>query len=113
MVSNETIQRLLDFRRQREWEQFHSPKNLAIAIATEAAELLAEFRWTSDHDINPEVSRRGVEDELADVVILSLYLAHDLEIDLDEAVQQKLLINEAKYPITTSRGRARPENGKP
>lgn len=111
MISKDTMQALLSFRRERDWEQFHSPKNLAIAISTEAAELLEEFRWTSSHDLDGDVSRHGVECELADVVILALYLAHDLGVDLDDLLRRKMQINASRYPVSSSRGRPRPASG--
>jgi len=110
VVSEETRQALLSFRREREWEQFHSPKNLAIAISIEAAELLEEFRWTAGNGLEEGVSRAGVERELADVLILSLYLAHDLGVDLNALVRSKLEANAVKYPVDVSRGKARPES---
>lgn len=97
------------FVEAREWEQFHAPKNLAAAIAVEAGELLAHFRWISEQDSQeivhrPEV-RAEVDAEIADVLILTLELADRLGIDPADAVRRKLAINEARYPVEKSRGR--------
>jgi NTP pyrophosphatase (non-canonical NTP hydrolase) len=97
------------FVEAREWEQFHAPKNLAAAIAVEAGELLAHFRWISEGESqqivhNPEV-RAEVDAEIADVLILTLELADRLGIDPAEAVRRKLAVNEARYPVEKSRGR--------
>lgn len=104
MVSEQTREALLAFRRDREWEQFHTPKNLAIGIAVEAAELLEHFQWTGEGAI--ATSSTGIRHELADVAILLTYLAHDLGVDLDQAVREKLEVNGRRYPVDQSRGRA-------
>lgn len=107
MVSDSTLQALLQFRRERDWEQFHTPRNLAVAIAVEAGELLEQFQWaTSDSAPPGSEATTALRHELADVAILLTYLAHDLGIDLDSAVQEKLARNAARYPIEESRGSA-------
>jgi dCTP diphosphatase len=93
----------------RDWQQFHSPKNLAAAIAVESGELLAHFRWLGEqesHDVvkHPEV-RAEVDSEIADVLILTLELADRMGIDPAEAIRRKLAVNEARYPVEKSRGR--------
>ena len=97
---------ILEFRRLRDWEQFHSPRNLATAISIEAAELLEPFRWASEEQARDIVKLRRAEiaDEIADVAILLTYLPHDLAIDLDAAVASKLQANALKYPVEKSRG---------
>lgn len=97
---------LLEFRRVRDWEQFHSPRNLATAISVEAAELLEPFRWASEEQAREIVKNRRAEiaDEIADVAILLTYLAHDLAIDIDVAVASKIQANEKKYPVEKARG---------
>lgn len=108
MLSDQTIQKLLEFRHDRDWEQFHSPKNLAIALSVEAGELLEHFQWTSDHS-RPKSEASGVDSlalELADIAMLLVYLAHDLGLDIDASVRAKLTTNELRYPIEKCRGRS-------
>ena len=110
MLSDDTLSQLLAFRLERNWEQFHTPKNLAIAISVEAGELLEQFQWSTESSLF-KVALPAVQDEIADVCILLTYLARDLKIDLDEAVRQKLAKNGERYPIETSRGNARKHGG--
>lgn len=99
-------QELLEFRKARDWEQFHNPRNLATAISIEAAELLEPFRWASENQAREIVEARRVEiaDEIADIAILLTYLAHDLSIDIDAAVATKIQSNAEKYPVDKARG---------
>lgn len=99
--------RIVEFRDARDWRQFHSPRNLAASISIEAAELLEVFQWSSDETIAEDVEkRRGeIEEEIADVLIYALLLAHDTGIAPGKAVQRKLAKNEAKYPAQRARGR--------
>lgn len=90
------------FNDERDWHQFHSPKNLAASIAVEAAELLEHFQWADGPA--PEQFPHMV-DELADVIIYCLALANALGIDLSQALRQKLAHNDAKYPAEQYRGR--------
>jgi len=97
------------FAEVREWQQFHTPKNLAMALSVEAAELLECFQW-----LTPEQStrlgardRRAVEDEVADVLLYLLRLSDVLDIDLLQAAQRKMKLNARKYPVALSRGSAR------
>ncbi len=100
--------RLRDFARERDWEQFHTPKNLAMALIVEAAELLEHFQW-----LTPEQSgrldrarRQAVEEELADVLIYLVRLADRLGVDLLAAAGRKMAANAEKYPAARARGRA-------
>ena len=99
-------QKIIDFRDCREWAQFHSPKNLSQALGIEAAELQEIFLWqTSEDSRNPcGGDRRRVESELADIYIYLTYLCHELEVDILQAVESKLMENESKYPVNKSRG---------
>lgn len=106
----DSLQRLRDALRQfaqdRDWDQFHFPKNLAIALSVEAAELLEHFQWMSESDsatISEETSAK-VREELADVLLYLIRLADKLNIDLSAAAVEKLRINAAKYPVDKSRG---------
>jgi len=97
------------FVRERDWERFHLPKDLAIAISVEASELLERFLW---RDPAPAATlssedRSAIAEELADVVIYGVSLADVLEVDLSDAVLAKLKKDEAKYPADRYRGRAR------
>jgi NTP pyrophosphatase (non-canonical NTP hydrolase) len=96
------------FAAERDWEQFHSPKNLAMALAVEAAELLEQFQWLSeDESAAPGDARRArIEDELADVLIYLVRLADRLGIDLEAAVGSKLALNRSRYPAERVRGSA-------
>lgn len=100
--------RLADFAVQRDWQQFHSPKNLAMALSVEAAELLELFQWLSEEQscrLNDD-DRQRAREELADIQIYLIRLADRLGIDLGQAVQDKLRINEEKYPVELARGNA-------
>lgn len=105
----EAVQRRLGaFAAERDWEQFHSPKNLAMALAAEAGELIEIFQWQSETEsANPDPAQKtAIAHELADVLIYLLRLADRLAIDLDAAVVEKMKINAEKYPIALSKGNA-------
>ncbi|MGH2349894.1 MAG: nucleotide pyrophosphohydrolase [bacterium] len=97
------------FVRQREWEQFHTPKNLSMGLAIEAAELMELFQWYSGPDSIRVAQQRRIKqaaaDELADCVIYCLSFATSAGIDIAAAVRRKLRKNRRKYPVRTSRGR--------
>jgi NTP pyrophosphatase (non-canonical NTP hydrolase) len=104
-------QAVAQFARERDWERFHSPKNLTMALAGEAGELLELFQWLSEDESrqaarNP-ATERAVRDEIADVLVYLVRLAAVLEVDLDEALRSKLAANAAKYPVALARGNAR------
>lgn len=101
--------RLAEFAAVRDWDRFHSPKNLAMALAAEAAELLEEFQWlTEEQSRAPDAARlERVQLEAADVLIYLLRLADKLGIDLLAAAERKIALNEAKYPADQVRGDAR------
>lgn len=106
MLTRSLVNALLEFRRAREWEQFHTARNVASALSVEAAELLEHFVWSSDQQVSSivEEHRRAIASEIADIAILLIYLTHDLSIDLEAAVSTKLTANEQKYPLEKSRG---------
>lgn len=106
MLTPRLIEALLEFRRARDWEQFHSVRNLATALSVESAELLEHFVWTDDRQAAQVVEehRAEIESEIADIAILLSYLANDLSVDLPAAVSEKIAVNERKYPIERSRG---------
>lgn len=106
MISEEILKKLLNFRTERDWEQFHTPKNLALSINLEAAELLEIFQWTKEDALIDENKLKELKHEIADIVILINYLANDLDISIDEAVEEKIKINADKYPIAKAKGRS-------
>jgi NTP pyrophosphatase (non-canonical NTP hydrolase) len=101
--------RLLAFARERDWEQFHSPKNLAMALAGEAGELLEHFQWLTEQqsaELDAE-KKRLVAHELADILLYLVRLSERLDIDLLAAADEKIAINAARYPAEKVRGDAR------
>lgn len=106
MISNILLDALLTFRRERDWEQFHTVRNLSSALCVETVELLDLFRWALDSEIKDiaEQQRSEIESEVADVAILLTYLCHDLNISLEEVVRKKLEVNREKYPVENSKG---------
>ncbi len=101
--------RLLAFARERDWEQFHSPKNLSMALAGEAGELLEHFQWLSEQQSAslPPEKKESVALEMADILIYLIRLAERLEVDLVAAAYRKLALNQARYPAERVRGDAR------
>lgn len=95
----ETINRIRKFTEDRDWDQFHSPANLAKSIVIEAAELLECFQWSDE-----EYDLQHVKEELADVIVYSQNLLDKLDLDADEIVNMKMAMNEAKYPIEKAKG---------
>jgi NTP pyrophosphatase (non-canonical NTP hydrolase) len=96
-------QKIIEFRDARNWKQFHTPKDLAISLSLEAGELLENFQWKTSEEAVRE-NFENMKDELADVVIYALLLSHELGIDLEEAIMDKMKKNEQKYPIEKSFG---------
>jgi NTP pyrophosphatase (non-canonical NTP hydrolase) len=92
------INKINKFRDERNWRQFHNPKDLAISISIEAAELLEDFQWISSEEAI-ETNKENIREEIADVLIYSLMLCSDLDLDIKEIVEEKLLKNGKKYPI--------------
>lgn len=110
-------QRVAEFVSQREWEKYHRPKNLAMGLAIETAELMEHFQWLTaeeaDRAMADEAVRREVADELADVLAFLLSLANATGIDLSSAFENKMSQNEIKYPPELVRGHYRPPDGNP
>ena len=100
--------RLRAFARERDWEQFHSPKNLSMALIVETAELVEHFQWLTERQSMelPPPTRRAVEQEMADVLIYLTRLADLLDVDLLAAAEQKMELNARKYPAEEVRGKA-------
>ena len=110
MIDEKNLQCILrDFANDRDWEQFHTPRNLISALNVEAGELLELFQWESDNhvvDINNLNTRQKIEDEIADVFIYLLRIADKLDVSLEDIVLSKITKNAKKYPIEKSKGNA-------
>ena len=100
---DQLIQKLIEFRDQRNWKQFHNPKDLVISLVLEAGELLELFQWKSSEQAVRE-KRDDIEEEMADVLMYLLLLANELDVDLEQAVINKIAKNVKKYPESKSYG---------
>ncbi len=98
-MKHETLERIRKFSEDRDWDQFHSPTNLAKSIVIEAAELLECFQWSDE-----EFDLGHVKEELADVIVYCQDLLDKLNLDVDEIVNKKMDKNEAKYPVEKAKG---------
>ena len=99
----DALARLRQFRDDRDWKQFHNPKDLSLALSIEASELLELFLWKSPEQANVE----KVKEELADVVAYALFLADSYDLDLEKIVLDKIAKNEQKYPVSKAKGTAK------
>ena len=103
-MTKETIEQVLKFRDDRNWKQFHNPKDLAISISLEAAELLEVFQWSADDtECSDKIDR--IREELADVLNYCILMADAYGLDLDEIILEKLKKNEQKYPVNKAYGK--------
>lgn len=102
--------KLRAFAQERDWDQFHSPKNLAMALAGEAGELLEHFQWLTEEQSRTLAADAGkrakVSEEVADIAIYVVRLCDKLDIDLESAVERKMAANAAKYPVALAKGNA-------
>ena len=102
--------RVLAFVRERDWEQFHSPKNLSMALAAEAGELMEHFLWATPEQSKAiaadEAKRRKIADELADVIVYALEFANATGLDVAASIEAKMAANAKKYPVEKARGRS-------
>lgn len=107
-------QKLREFAAERDWDQYHSPKNLASALSVEAAELLEIFQWLTEAEskniINNADDKQRVSEEIADIFLYLLRLADKMDIDLIEAANNKISLNAQKYPISKAKGNAKKYN---
>ena len=104
----ELIEKLREFAKERDWDQFHSPKNLSIALVVEASEILEHFQWMSD-DKSRMLTKdklQQVREEIGDTMIYLLMLADKLHIDVIDAATSKMAVNATKYPIEKSKGKS-------
>ncbi|HCZ07475.1 MAG: hypothetical protein PWP37_957 [Thermotogota bacterium] len=104
----DVVEKLKNFRDSRDWRKFHDPKNLAMSIAIEAAELMEIFQWVNSNDSLDKAREQEhrVREEVADILLYLLSLADTLQIDLRNACLEKLDLNEKRYPVAESYGRA-------
>ena len=100
---NDIINELIKFRNDRDWEQFHNPKDLALAINVEAGELLELFLWKNPEDANPE----KIKEELADIFAFAFLLAEKYDFDVKQIILNKIKRNGEKYPIAKAKGTAK------
>jgi len=103
------IKKLREFAKERDWDQFHSPKNLSMALSVEVAEVVEHFQWLTEEQSKnlPNDKLEEVEAELADTLIYLIRLADKLKIDLLAAAQSKIEVNERKYPVGKAKGNAK------
>jgi len=97
---------IISFRDERDWKQFHNPKDLALSIALEAAEVMEHFQWKNEKEIDEYIktNKDDIADELADVLQFLLIMSHDLDINLEKACLTKLAKNREKYPVHKAKG---------
>lgn len=105
-MTKETINQALKFRDDRNWKQFHNPKDLALSISLEAAELLEVFQW-SGSDTVCEAKKDKIREELADVLLYCIFMADASGLDMDEIIQEKIRRNDEKYPVEKSKDSAK------
>ncbi|MDO4554924.1 MAG: nucleotide pyrophosphohydrolase [Lachnospiraceae bacterium] len=104
-MTQETVRQILKFRDDRDWKQFHNPKDLAISISLEAAELLEVFQWTGA-DTSSDTKIEKIKEELADVINYCVLMADVCGLDIDEIVQEKIKRNAEKYPVEKAKGKS-------
>ena len=106
MIKQETINKIIKFRNDRDWGQFHTIKDLCIGLNIEVSELQEIFLWKNDLELKKIIknNKESIGDELADIFIFLAYLSNDLSIDLNEAINRKIDKNGNKYPISESKG---------
>ena len=102
----EAAAKAIEFRNDRDWKQFHNPKDLAISVSLEASELLELFQW-SGADLEAARKKPEMAEELADVMIYCIYMADALNIDIPEAIRNKIDKNAAKYPVEKAKGNSK------
>src|SRR5688500_10055531 len=104
---DEFTKRIVKHVQDRDWEQFHNPKDLAISLALEAAEVLEHFQWKSPDEIKKHIqaNKHDIADELIDVLYWVLLMSHYFDIDINEAFDRKMTTNEKKYPVEKAKGK--------
>lgn len=104
---DELTKRIVAFRDARDWKQFHNPKDVALSLVLEAAEVMEHFQWKSKEEIEKyvEINKKEIGEELADTLYWILLMSHDLKINILEALDEKISINEEKYPVEKAKGK--------
>ena len=102
-------QKINKFVKDRDWEQFHSPKNLAMALSVEVSELVEIFQWLKDSDIK-KVDKQKVADELADIFFYLVRISQKMNIDIEKSFHKKMIKNIKKYPVKLSKGKSDKRN---
>ena len=99
--------RIIKFRDARDWKQFHNPKDVALSLVLEATEVMEHFQWKSVEEMEKYIkeNKTAIGEELADVLYWVLLIGHDLDIDVISALDRKMKINEAKYPVEKAKGK--------
>ncbi len=105
-ISEETINKVIQFTKDRDWDQFHNPKDLTISLCLEAAELLEVFQWSGKDVSVDDMKREKIREELADVVNYCIQIADKCELSLDEIVSEKCDKNALKYPVEKAKGKS-------
>ncbi len=103
------LDKIIEFQKQRDWKQFHLPKNLAISLAVEASEILEIFQWSKEHGL-PKEKKKQLEEEIADVYYYLLLLAHETGVDIKKAFKNKMKVNTKKCPAHKARGNSKKYN---
>lgn len=104
LMNSDVINEILKFRDERNWKQFHNPKDLAISISLEAAELLENFQWSSWEEA-VKTKKANIAEELADVLIYCILMADAVNLDIEKIISEKISKNEGKYPVQKSFGK--------
>lgn len=103
----ELTEKIIKFRNERDWKQFHSPKDLAMSLALEVVEVLEHFQWKNPEEIKEyiKISRDEIGEELADVLYWVLLMSHDIDLDILDALEKKIQKNQEKYPLDKAKGK--------
>ena len=102
-------EKIIEFRDERDWKQFHNPKDVALSLVLEAGEVMEHFQWKSNEEMEKYIktNKKEIGEELADVLHWILLMSHDLEIDILDALDKKLIKNGKKYPVKKAKGNAK------
>lgn len=103
MEIKELLKKIIEFREQRNWEQFHKIKDLLLGLDIEVSELMELFLWKSEDEIS-EIPKEQIKHELADIFIYLTYISEKFDVDLEQAVLEKIVLNGQKYPVSKSFG---------
>ena len=101
-------QKIIKFRDDRDWKQFHNPKDVALSLVLESTEVLEHFQWKNGKELEEYISqnKEEISEEVADVLYWVLLMSHDLDIDIKKALERKLKINDKKYPVEKAKGKS-------